>query len=190
MEYVDAIRDRKQIDCMKKVLKQRSPRDYLFFVLGINTGLKSTHMLSLRKKDVLNDCDEVVSYWQSPNPCSTSKEETFIYLNRAVRKAIKFYTENTDLQNDDYLFLSAKTRQPISRQQAYRILQRAAQQCKLPGKIGLHSLRKTFGYHAYQQGVAISLLQRRFHHATPAETYRYIGIERSKEARVQIDVNL
>ena len=42
--------------------------------------------------------------------------------------------------------------------------------------IGTHTLRKTFGYYAYQSGVAIEVIQKLFNHSTPATTLRYIGI--------------
>ena len=40
MKTVQPIRDEKKIEAMKKILKGKSLRDYAFFTLGINTGLR------------------------------------------------------------------------------------------------------------------------------------------------------
>ncbi|BBB92503.1 hypothetical protein MAMMFC1_03196 [Methylomusa anaerophila] len=40
MEFVEPIRDKKQIDNMKRYLKERNLRDWLLFLLGINNGLR------------------------------------------------------------------------------------------------------------------------------------------------------
>lgn len=43
-------------------------------------------------------------------------------------------------------------------------------------EIGTHTLRKTFGYHFYQQYKDVAVLQQIFNHSSPAVTMRYIGI--------------
>jgi len=41
-------------------------------------------------------------------------------------------------------------------------------------------LRKTFGYHFYQQTKDVALLQELFNHSSPSVTLRYIGINQDK----------
>ena len=55
---------------------------------------------------------------------------------------------------------------------------------------GAHSLRKTFGYFAYESGVDITLLMRVLNHSSARETLRYIGIEAEEVADVYHAVNL
>ena len=59
---------------------------------------------------------------------------------------------------------------------AWRILSSAAQACGLNYKIGTHSLRKTFGYQLYRNGINIELIQRLLNHSSPSITLAYIGI--------------
>ncbi|MFJ7183812.1 tyrosine-type recombinase/integrase [Lysinibacillus xylanilyticus] len=47
---------------------------------------------------------------------------------------------------------------PIDRSTAYRILREAAEACRIQ-EIGTHTLRKTFGYHFYQQTQEVATLQ-------------------------------
>jgi integrase len=55
MEYVQPIRDRKQIDLIKKVLLGQNERDYVQFTLGINSGLRISDLLPLEAADVSKD---------------------------------------------------------------------------------------------------------------------------------------
>ena len=64
---------------------------------------------------------------------------------------------------------------PITRQQAYKILNDAAGKFGVE-RIGTHTLRKTFGYHFYQQTKDIATLKEIFNHSDISITFRYIGI--------------
>lgn len=52
MTTVEPIRDRKKLEAMKKVLKAQSLRDWLLFVLGINSGLRISDLLLLKVNNV------------------------------------------------------------------------------------------------------------------------------------------
>ncbi|MBS4211596.1 MULTISPECIES: tyrosine-type recombinase/integrase [Neobacillus] len=186
MEYVEALRDVKQINAIKKYLKKHSERDYLLFVFGINTGLKITEMLEIRVADVLENEHTAKNFYQYLHH-DINKE---VYLNQKVKKALLHYVQTNQLDTEVYLFKSNKTEKPITRQQAYRIIHQAAEAIGIEGKIGTNSMRKTFGYHAYRRGVAISLLQKHFNHSTPSETLKYLGISKEEKIKTEIDVNL
>ncbi|WP_042347461.1 tyrosine-type recombinase/integrase [Bacillus massiliigorillae] len=188
MEYVDALRNTKDISNIKRYLKKHSERDYVLFVFGINTGLKITEMLPLQVKDVMDSQNEVKNFIEIPQKEGLLGKD--VYVNKQVKIALRHYIKELMLNNDDYLFASIKTKQPISRQQAYRIIHDAAIEVGIQGKIGTNSMRKTFGYHAYKRGVAISLLQKYFHHSTRAETLKYLGISKDEVIKTEIDVNL
>lgn len=186
MEYVEALRDIKQINAIKKYLKKHSERDYFLFVFGINTGLKITEMLDIKVGDILSKEYGVKNFYLYPHH-ETLKE---VYLNHKVKQALQHYVESSKLTTEDFLFKSSKTDKPITRQQAYRIIHQAAVAIGIEGKIGTNSLRKTFGFHAYKRGIAISLLQKHFNHSTPSETLKYLGISKDEKIKTEIDVNL
>lgn len=188
MEYVEALKDIKQINSIKRYLKKHSERDYLLFVFGINTGLKITEMLDIKVEDVLKTEGSVRDFFQIPS--KEAKISNEIYLNQKVKRALLHYVHTSDIKNEDYLFKSAKTQKSITRQQAYRIIHHAAEAVGIKGKVGTNSMRKTFGYQAYKRGVAVSLLQKHFHHSTPSETLKYLGISKDEVIKTEIDVNL
>ncbi|WP_100372065.1 tyrosine-type recombinase/integrase [Bacillus sp. FJAT-45037] len=187
MEYVEPIKEIEKIDEMKVELKKKSDRDLLLFVLGINTGIRVSDLLQLKVEDV----------WDGVNPTDfifvfeeTSAKRKAHFLNTKVKLAISNYLLNLELGQDDYLFKSKKNNLPITRQQAYRIINHAAKEVGIPGNIGTHTLRKTFGYHAYRKGTAISILKSIYNHSTSSDTLRYIGIDENEEQLIKIDVNL
>ena len=188
MEYVEALRDIKQINSMKRYLKKHSERDYVLFVFGINTGLKISEILDIKVGDIWGNEGFLKEFFLLPyKECRNAKE---VYLNHKVRKAVLQFIQSNHLNSDDYLFQSTKTQKPITRQQAYRIIHQAAEAVGIQGKIGTNSMRKTFGFHAYKRGVAIALLQKHFNHSTSSETLKYLGISRDEKIRSEIDVNL
>ncbi|MED3646618.1 tyrosine-type recombinase/integrase [Halalkalibacterium halodurans] len=182
MEYVEPFRDVDQIQAIKRSLKKKSPRDYLLFTIGINTGLRISQLLALKIKDVYDG--------QKPKDYLQLESGEIVYLNDQVKKALQFYAHFIEFQEQHCLFASTNPDQPMTRQHAYRIIKQAALQVGLTDQIGTHTLRKTFGYHAYRQGVALSLLQQRFNHQTPAQTLRYIGIAKNEQTIPRINVNL
>jgi len=128
--------------------------------------LRISDLLPLKVADVRNK-EHIILTEQK-----TGKTKRF-RINSELRAIINESTEG--LQGQDYLFPSDRTDLPISRIQGYRILNAAAKQAGLE-EIGTHTLRKTFGYHFYQQTKDVALLQELFNHSAPSVTLRYIGI--------------
>ncbi|SRR5690625_2244659 len=187
LEYVGPIRDVKMINKMKQILKKTSIRNLLLFNIGINTGIKIHDLLFLKVKDV-SDGEHIHEFLDIYDNI-TDEKKTF-YLNARVRETLADYLKNSDLKLNDYLFKSNKNDQPISRQQAYRIINQAAKEAGFNERIGMHTLRKTFGYHAYKKGISISIISSIFNHHSTSETYRYLGINYEDRQQIKVDVNL
>ncbi|WP_132011353.1 tyrosine-type recombinase/integrase [Mesobacillus foraminis] len=85
----------------------------------------------------------------------TGKIKTQI-ISPTLRKEIDRYIEGK--QYNDLLFPSKKGTEPITRVQAYRILNEVAAQCGVE-EIGTHTRNKTFSYHFYQRTKDIVTLQ-------------------------------
>lgn len=182
MELVEPIRDKKKIESMKKYLKGQNVRDYLLFVLGINSGLRISDLLKLTVEEV-KDKDRI-----SIREQKTGKAKDFP-LSETAKKSISEYLKVTGF-TDGPLFISRKGSKPITRIQAYRILSNAASHVGIIDAVGTHTLRKTFGYHAYQNGVDITRIQKLLNHSAPSITLAYIGITKEELDNVYISLNL
>ena len=167
MNKVEPIRDKNKIEMMKTELAKSGLRDYLLFIMGINTGFRISDLLRLKTADVKDRTHIII------REKKTGKMKKALINNR-LKYDIDRYINN--LKETDYLFQSQKgNNKPISRVQAYRILNKAAEVIGLHS-IGTHSLRKTFGYWHYQVHKDVALLQELFNHSAPSVTLRYIGI--------------
>lgn len=165
MELVQPIRDKDTIEKFKVELLKGGYRNYLLFVIGINTGLRISDILPLKVNDVKGSHIIIKEK-------KTGKSKRF-KINSYLKREIDKYIEN--MNDKDYLFPSRKGDKPITRVQAYRILNKVADKLGIE-EVGTHTLRKTFGYWHYQQHKDVAILQEIFNHSAPSITLRYIGI--------------
>ena len=170
MNSVEPIRDVQKIQEMKEALAYYgSERDVFLFNLGINCGLRVSDMLRLKKKDIK---DYTIKLREQKT--RKQKQIPLYHLKEDIDRYIQF------LEDEDYLFKSNKldsdgNSKPISRVQAYRILNHSARSIDL-SDIGTHSMRKTFGYHYYKKTKDVALLMDLFNHSSQSVTLKYIGI--------------
>ena len=166
MKTVQPIRELEKIEEMKEVLMKQHYRNYFLFVLGINTGLRISDLLSLRVGDVRNKSHIIITEQK------TGKLKRF-RINNELQDHINKFSKDKD--GAAYLFQSRRGTDRIHRVQAWKILNAAASEVGL-SEIGTHTLRKTFGYHFYQKYKDVAVLQEIFNHSSPSVTMRYIGI--------------
>lgn len=79
---------------------------------------------------------------------------------------------------------------PLSRYQAYRIVNSAVRQFAPEMTVGTHTLRKTWGWFAYRDGVPLATIMRKLGHQSPSTTLHYVGItdDDVRDATIQIDL--
>ncbi|HDR4948091.1 site-specific integrase [Bacillus tropicus] len=166
MNFVQPIRDPEQIQQIKEYLKEKNERNYILFVMGINTGLRISDILKLKVGDVQGS-------HISMREMKTGKQKR-IQITSALKRELKWFSEGREVE--EYLLKSRKGKNhPIGRSMAYKILKSTAAEFGLD-EIGTHTLRKTYGYHMYMQTKNIALLMEIFNHSSEKVTLRYIGV--------------
>ena len=169
MNTVQPIRDKKKISAMKTLLKAKNEKYYIMFRIGVNIGLRVSDILELKVGDVR--AKEHVTIQEK----KTNKPKRFL-VPAALQKEIAMYIKENNMSDEEYLIQSRKgDNKPISRIQAYRVLNEVAEQIGIE-EVGTHTMRKTFGYHHYKQNKDVVILQDIFNHSAPSITLRYIGI--------------
>lgn len=167
MELVQPIRDKSLVVAMYNAFT--TPRDRLLWALGIYSGLRVSDILSLKVADVRGKTHIEVKEKK------TEKTKLFA-LNAEVVAELEAYGI-VDMRDDEYLLQSRKgDNKPIQRDQAYKVINAAARAVGITERVGTHTMRKTFGYHAYHDGTPVETLQFIFNHSSTAVTLRYIGI--------------
>lgn len=167
IKNVQPIRSLSQIEDMKWSLKKWcGERDYILFLLGINSGLRVGDLLKIKVSEIQDK--QMVSLHEG----KTGKRRT-IHLGN-IYEELNIYIHSLD--TSEWLFPSRKGDGAITRIQAYRQLKKAAEMVDMVDGIGTHTLRKTFGYWHYKQFKDIAELQNILNHSHPQITLRYIGI--------------
>ena len=186
MNYVEPIRDKRKIEEMKAELKKNGTRDYLLFIFGINVGLRISDIIKLRVQDVMDYTRRIKTHIEIREE-KTNKIKRF-KINPLLAEELYQYVMNLNMA--DYIFQSRNgNNRHITRERAYTILNNAGQNIGLQN-IGTHTLRKTFGFHFYNQTKDIGLLQQLFNHSSPSITLRYIGINQELMDKAYDNFNL
>jgi len=170
MNVVEPIREKKDIVKIENYLKKNSERNFLLFVMGINSGLRISDILSLNVGDVRNH-----------SHINIKEKKTHKYKKFPINSKLKLILEDYVKNKDDNqpLFLTQRKNR-LDRIQSYKILNNACLQLGLKYNIGTHSLRKTFGYHHYKQFKDIVILQKIFNHSSSDITLELIKIKLMK----------
>lgn len=186
------IKDKKSLILFRDYYKDTrpNPRNYTLIVMGLNTAFRIGDLLELRWQDVCRANGKLLRHICIKE--QKTKKQHVVPINAALRQTLKFYQIHCEkAAKTDYLFPSTryKTR-PLSRYQAYRIVRNAAKECGLSENISCHSLRKTFGYHAWKQGTPPAMLMDLYNHSSYQITKRYLGIEQDERDQVYLKINL
>lgn len=131
-------------------------RDAALLITGIKTGFRISSLLSIRVRDVLQHGKLVNELYVQRANMKGKIEGRSVPLHQEAREALaKWLIElnrQVELTPDSFVFLSRKgANKPISRIQAWRILEAAFQKCNLMGVLGTHSMKKTFADRMYDK---------------------------------------
>lgn len=176
MRKVDAMHSEEEIRQMSQYLRKQSLRDYLLFRLGINLGLRVSELLTLKIEDIKGRERLVIQ--------NTKQNRSYEFiLSESLQSEINFFVGD---QEEGLLFRSRNNGGALTRQRAYLILRKAAENAGLDRSIGTHTLRKTFGYWAYKKGTSLESIRYFFGHATIGVTMKYLGLERGEAERTTL----
>lgn len=167
MNTVDPIRDEEYLEDFKDYFKAND-RNYVLFMSGIYLGRRIGDLLKLKVRHVK---DKEYIYFREEK----TNKEVKVVINQELKRIYRKYVQGK--KGHEYLFKSREgENKPITRQQAWNILNKAAKDIVYDEKIGCHTLRKTFGYWLDKNGVSIMIIKDLFNHSSVEITKRYIGI--------------
>lgn len=192
MGTTQPIRDRQELQNFSTYYKDEKPnlRNYALVVLGLNTALRISDLLHLRWND-LYDFEKLCFRDHLLIKEQKTGKRNRIAINEKAREAMEMYFNERNPEEDEFIF-SKRTNpyKPLSRSQAYRIIKDDANHTTSEEAVSCHSLRKTFGYFAWQEGVQPALLMDVFNHSSYAITKRYLGIEQDEKDLVYLNINI
>ena len=185
----------KELNDIKKLenyfLERQEIRNYVLIVMGLNTSLRISDILSLRWCDLYNFKQKKYRKHIIIEEQKTGKH-SIIAINKSILSALDKYRKTlSTVEPELYLFTSRTgNNRPISRNRAFHIIKNAIGELGIENNISCHSLRKTFGYHAWKNGVPPALLQQIYNHSSYDITKRYLGITQDEKDDVFLNIML
>jgi len=174
MSLTEPIRNQHQVRQFINYFYQTGQmRNYVLATLCVHTALRISDILSLT-------CNQVYDFQNHrPHKSITITEKKtgktkIIALHKNIIAALKTYYSQA--APGAPLIANPQTGKAITRVQAYRLLRSAAEALRLRQRVSCHSLRKTFGYHAWKGGISPAVIMEIYNHSSLAVTRRYLGV--------------
>lgn len=192
MSKSQPIKNLEKIEQLKQYyLSKGDIRDYTLITLGLNTGLRIGDLLNLKWKDVYDFKKNRFKKHINLIEQKTQKQN-FIALNKAAITCLKILKNSLENINSEHYIIksSQNVNKPIDRTQAFRIIKQGAKSIGIEENISCHSMRKTFGYWAWKNGVPPVIIMNIFNHSSIEITKLYLSIDQDDKDDVFMHMNL
>lgn len=192
MSTTQPIRNAEKLELFKDYYRNVKPneRNYTLIITGLNTALRISDLLNLKCSDIYDFRHHSFLSHICVLEKKTGKRNR-IFINRSSKEALEKLLDFDEKEENSWIFESQRQKEkPLSRIQAYRIVREAADYAGLGCGISCHSLRKTFGYHAWKSGSQPAVLMNIYNHSTFQITKRYLGIEQDDRDEVFMNIDI
>jgi|GEM_PF-965674 len=197
------IKDKTDIKMIAKMMsKWNFQREAHLLIIGCNTALRYSDLRMMRFDQVIHSAkNDGTAYIEQIVEKKTGKAKRLI-LNRTAMKYITAQYESLKglgIENPIYVFQGTGNRtkaepKPVSRSHVNQVFKHVREDMDLDFRLSTHTMRKTFGYHAYDngKGIDIKILQKLFNHASEQDTFIYIGVnaQRVQEAYITAEIEI
>jgi integrase len=189
MATTQPIRNKHQIRALAEYYQRKGQlRNQVLVILGVHTALRVSDLLRLTWDDVYDFEQGRVRASIDIIEKKTHKTK-IIALNKIAVHAITLLARKA-AHKGRFLIDNPQTRKAISRIQAYRLIRAAAEALQFQSRVSCHSLRKTFGYHAWKSGVSPVIIMEIYNHSSLAVTRRYLGVTQDDKDAVYLSIKL
>lgn len=192
MGTTQPIREEDQVKEFTNYYKNICPsaRNQALIIFSLNTALRISDLLSLKWEDIYDfETEQIVRHLYITE--HKTKKQSIIVLNTRIQEALEAYMQERRPVRQEYVFSKNTTHQePLNRTQAYRIIRKAADETLHLPNISCHSMRKTFGYHAWKKGTPSALIMNIYNHSSLEITKRYLSISQDDKDELYNSMNL
>jgi len=186
MSEVHAVKSLDTIKLISHLLEVRCSKQMSdIWNVGLNLALRISDLLSVKLSDIEND--RLVL-----RESKTGKIASIVLNNKAQEVIERIRVE---YPGHVYLFQSYRNRQsinkqanPLSRRSVAKAFATIGEEMKIA--LGTHSMRKTRGYHLYQNTKDIARVMKMLRHSSESVTLRYIGITQDEVDKDFVDLEI
>lgn len=148
---------------LKRFRANLNDRDRLIFDIGIQTGLRITDIIKLKRTVLKRQSVRVREQ-------KTGKIR-YVYFRKALKADLDNYVKFN--KSDVYIFEGRNPDKHITRQAVWKNFKKAASAVGIKRNIGTHSMRKTYA-REYIRNHKLTELQKRLNHAKVYDSIIYI----------------
>lgn len=158
-------------------------RNRALFILGLKSGFRISELLSLKIGDVYQDGNIKKHVSVERKNMKKKLKGRSIILHPVAQQALMNWIECRERGSipdpKSFLFESRKSKDhAISRITAWKIFSHAFKACQLDGKLGTHSMRKTFAKKIHEiLGKDLVRTQKALGHANVNSTISYLSFD-------------
>ena len=184
--FVEPIKDLRKFEKMLELLiTDGKYREFLLLNVLYHTNLRISDALLIKWNDLItyeNDQEWYVNEYFRINEKKTGKIRDLPVTNNFQHVIEKLYIKYHPPYKS-WLFRSFSNRtywknKPWDPSYCYTFMKEYGKRAGIRSKIGTHTPRKTWGYHAYRNDTDVFLIQRIMNHSDVRTTEVYIGIDR------------
>ena len=168
MAEVHAVKSKDTISLISHLLEMRfSKQMSLVWQLGINLGLRISDLLSVRFTDIKEDRLVLIE-------SKTNKQASIMLNDRALSLLNQLRERHPKHEFIFQSYRSRTTKNKPPRPAVGNAFEQVGREIKMA--LGTHSMRKTRGYHLYQDTKDIGRVMKMLRHSSAEQTLKYIGI--------------
>ena len=193
-QAADPIRNLSDINIIyKRMFRINRKREAELFLIGCNVALRISDLLRLQFDEIREEIREGHLIGFAEIREKKTRKFKKVTFNTVAMMAIKRLHQQNP--HHDYLFQATGNRvsdriKPVRPDWVHRVFKAASKDLGLDFNFSSHSMRKTYGYHAYKNGLDINVLQKLFNHASVQETFIYIGITEERVSDAYLDYQI
>lgn len=186
MAEVQAVKDLDKVKLISHLLERRYSKQMSdIWNIGLNLALRISDLLSIKFEDIHQDRLIIKE--------AKTRKIANIQLNQKTLTTIKQI--QAEHPSHVYLFQSYRNQQslnkapkPLSRRAVSEAFAMIGQEVNV--SLGTHSMRKTRGYHLYQNTKDIARVMKMLRHSSEGVTLRYIGITQDDVDKDFVDLEI
>ncbi len=158
-------------------------RDRALFLLGVKSGFRISELLSLRTRALIQGGRIADRVTVQRRHMKKKTEGRTVLLHPVAKAALAAWIDDASKElrfgPDSFVFQSRKgENRPITRVQFYRILANAFTRNGISGRLGTHSMRKSFANKIYDRlGGDLAKTQRALGHRNVNSTVQYLSFK-------------
>ena len=181
---VEPIRRQEDINRIKALLTNH-PRNLALFTLGINTNLRASDLIRITTGQI-TEIGPGESFELREKKTSKIRRIT---LNNGTHAVIQKWIGVGCLRQRDPIFRSQRGGR-LTVAAVNHLVKGWCREIGLAGNYGSHTLRKTWGYHAWRAGIDLPRLMVIFNHSSQRQTLDYLCIQAEEIKDVYMSVEL